>query len=118
MKKLNWDFIIGIGYICFWIGLMWADVGKPAHVEVTQWYHVPILAGTLLIPFITGFQAGRKHERGVSMARDIPRPVEFDAEIMNAFTKFCNEEGINIDDVDDWLPWWECWYDGFINGRK
>ena len=32
------------------------------------------------------------------------------------FEKYVLDNGISLDNEDDWRPWWKCWQDGFGNG--
>jgi len=28
------------------------------------------------------------------------------------FSSWCEENGVSLDNEEDWGPWWDCWVDG------
>ena len=41
--------------------------------------------------------------------------VKTNSKNLSRFLKFCEENGISLDDEDDWNPWWECWHAGYMS---
>ena len=33
-----------------------------------------------------------------------------------AFFEWASKEGVNLEDKEDWKPWWECWAQGYNTG--
>ena len=42
--------------------------------------------------------------------------IETELEPRPYFQKWAKEHGINMEDKEDWLPWWECWGHGYNKG--
>ena len=34
------------------------------------------------------------------------------------FVEFAQANNIGLEHEVDWMPWWECWVDGFEKGRN
>lgn len=58
--KLSWEFVIGVGYICFTVGGTYAFIGEHRPEYTIEWYD-PIMAFIILtLPFYLGFKSGEK----------------------------------------------------------
>lgn len=59
--KFTIDFIVGIGYIAFMVGLAWVQVGEMSGPsEPYSWWLPLTMLGVCGFPFLLGFLAGRK----------------------------------------------------------
>lgn len=62
MKKSNFEFIVGIAYIVFWVGIGSESVGNVSTScgEPYPWY-MPLLVGAVVgVPFIFGYLGGKR----------------------------------------------------------
>ena len=39
-------------------------------------------------------------------------------EARQAFNRYALENGISLDNKDDWGPWWDCWLNGWQFAKK
>lgn len=37
---------------------------------------------------------------------------------MMAFFNFCESQGVNTEEEEDWWAWWEFWYDGYKHAME
>jgi hypothetical protein len=60
MKKLNFAFAIGVGWIAFWMGAVALMVGEPGRItEPCKWYDVIYIGLAFLAPFLLGWEANK-----------------------------------------------------------
>lgn len=50
------------------------------------------------------------------MEENQPHRVEHDG--WATFEQYAIEDGISLEHSDDWLPWWECFLEGWSAGIK
>lgn len=61
--KFNLDFIAGVGYIAFMVGLAWGQVGElPGPPEPYPWWLPLVMLGVCGFPFGVGYFAGKGGE--------------------------------------------------------
>jgi len=60
--KFNSNFLIGIGYITFIMGVAFGDIGEIYPSEPNPWY-LPLLIGLFMgFPFLLGYLAGKEQK--------------------------------------------------------
>ena len=52
----------------------------------------------------------------MKVLRRIDKMTGEEAKKVGAFTDWANVNGINMEDEDDWKPWWLCWLAGYEEG--
>lgn len=63
--KFNTDFVAGIGYIFFMVGIAWANVGDMSGPsEPYSWWLPWVMLGITGFPFLLGYLAGRSSKGG------------------------------------------------------
>ncbi len=58
--KLSLEFVVGIGFICMWMGVAYESIGETIPAGSYSWYLPFLIAVALGFPFILGILAGRK----------------------------------------------------------
>lgn len=58
--KHNWDLIVGIGWICFMVGIAYNSIGQtPKNTDPFSWTIVPLVILFTVFPFLLGYSAGK-----------------------------------------------------------